>query len=179
MNLPKNPEEYALEHLNRSARFARCARSLAALAAGMLFFPVASCCFLRFRRSSLKSLKNRPPSFQNHPQNHPKSFKKRARNLQKTTPEASQIHPKTLQNRGLEVVWAALGAMVPLPSLFFQFLEASWGRLGRVLAASWALLRRLGGVSGASWALLGASWGRLGASWRSLGADFPSKREPN
>ena len=38
VNLPKNPEEYAFEHLNRSARFARCARSLAALAAGMLFF---------------------------------------------------------------------------------------------------------------------------------------------
>ena len=37
VNLPKNPEEDASEHLNRSARFARCARSLAALAEGILF----------------------------------------------------------------------------------------------------------------------------------------------
>ena len=29
LNLPENTEEYALKHLNRSGRFARCARSLA------------------------------------------------------------------------------------------------------------------------------------------------------
>ena len=45
--------------------------------------------------------------------------------LQKTTHDS-----KTLQSRGLEVVWAVLGAMVPLPSLFFMFLEASWNILG-------------------------------------------------
>ena len=153
MNLPKNPEEYAFEHLNRSAR---CWYAV---------FPVASC-FLWFRRSSLKSSKNRPPSFQNHPQNHPKSFKKRPRNFQKTTPEPSQIHPKTLQNRGLEVVWAALGAMVPLPPVFSLFLEASWG----VLGASWWRLGRSSGRLGRSWERLGRSWGRLGGVLGRLGA---------
>ena len=42
------------------------------------------------------------------------------------------------------MVWAALGAMVPLPPLFSLFLEASWG-------------------------VLGASWWRLGRSWERLG----------
>ena len=62
------------------------------------------------------------------------------------------------------MVWAALGAMVPLPSLFFLFLEASWGVLGafgEVLGASWALLGRLGGVLGR----LGGVLGRLGGRW--------------
>ena len=68
-----------------------------------------------------------------------------------------QIGPTSLQNRGLEVVWADLGAMVPSPCYFFLFLEASWGALGA-----------LGGVLGASWALLGTSWGRLGRSWGRL-----------
>ena len=76
------------------------------------------------------------------------------------------------------MVWAALGAMVPLPPVFSLFLEASWGVLGASwwrlgaswgrIGASWGRLgrswRRLGGVLGASWALLGASLGRLGAS---------------
>ena len=80
----------------------------------------------------------------------------------KSNPTSSQnllqIGPTSLQNRGLEVVWADLGAMVPSPCYFFLFLEASWGVLGA-----------FGGVLGASWALLGASWGCLGRSWGRLG----------
>ena len=73
------------------------------------------------------------------------------------------------------MVWAALGAMVPLPSLFFLFFEASWGVLGAfggVLGASWALLGRLGDVLGASWERLGRSWGRLGGVLGRLGASW-------
>ena len=56
------------------------------------------------------------------------------------------------------MVWAALGAMVPLPSLFLLFFEASWGVLGA-----------FGGVLAARGRVLGASWERLGRSWRHLG----------
>ena len=42
--------------------------------------------------------------------------------------------------------------------------------LGGVLEPSWeASWRRLGGVLAASWRRLGASWSSLGASWRVLG----------
>ena len=75
------------------------------------------------------------------------------------------------------MVWAALGAMVPLPSPFFLFLEASWGVLGTsggVLGTSWALLEaswgRLGSVSGALGGVLGAPWGVLGHLGGVLGA---------
>ena len=79
VNLPENPEEYALKHLNRSARFARCARSLAALADGMLFFlwrRVVSCGFGEA----------------------PKILEKSTSKLPKSSPKPSQIHPKTDQN---------------------------------------------------------------------------------
>ena len=66
------------------------------------------------------------------------------------------------------MVWAALGAIMFLPSLFFLFLEASWGVLGTsrgVLGTTWALLGaskgRLGSVLGALGCVLGASWGVL------------------
>ena len=93
----------------------------------------------------------------------------------KSNPTSSQnllqIGPTSLQNRGLEVVWADLGAMVPSPCYFFHFLEASWGVLGV-----------LGGVWSASWALLGASWELLEASWGRLGPNdvqMMSKLCPN
>ena len=47
-------------------------------------------------------------------------------------------------------------------------MEASWGRLGGVLAATWRVLAGSWGVVEASGGVLGASWGRLGASWRAL-----------
>ena len=58
VNLPQNPEEYALEQLNRSARFARCARSLAALADRMLLFlwrRVVSCVSVKLPKILQKS----------------------------------------------------------------------------------------------------------------------------
>ncbi|MEC8777434.1 MAG: hypothetical protein VXX28_00265 [Verrucomicrobiota bacterium] len=79
VNLPENPEEYALKHLNRSARFARCARSLAALADGMLFFlwrRVVSCGFGEA----------------------PKILEKSTSKLPKSSPKPSQVHQKTDQN---------------------------------------------------------------------------------
>ena len=140
VNLPENPEEYALKHLNRSARFARCARSIAALADGMLFFPVASCCLLWFPRSSQKSMKNLPTSFQNHPQNHPES-----------TREPPKIRTKTLSKRDLE--WIAL--RIAFVALFSSDL-----------AASWALSRASGDQLGAVLGRLGASWSRPGTASR-------------
>ena len=128
MNLPKNPEEYAFEHLNRSARFARCARRWYAV------FPVTSCCFLRFRWSCLKSSKNRPPSFQNHPQNHPKSFKtkKRPRNFQKRP----QNPPKSTPKRSKIEVWRWFGRLLGRWCLFRPFFSCFLKPLGGVVAAT-------------------------------------------
>ena len=145
------------------AALARCARRRHAV------FPVASCCFLWFRRSSQKSLKNLPPSFQNHPQNLPKSIRK-----------PTKIRPKTLQKRGLEGIALRI-AFVPL---FSSDLAASWAlsrasgdHLGAVLERLGASWSRPGAASGRSWAVLGASWGVLahlgdvlGASWGILEA---------
>ena len=75
----------------------------------------------------------------------------------KSNPTSSQnllqIGPTSLQNRGLEVVWADLGAMVPSPCYLFLLLVASWGvvgAFGRVLGALGSVLGALGGVLGAS-----------------------------
>ena len=49
----------------------------------------------------------------------------------------------------------------------------SWGVLGCLGAASWAVLGRFVGVLrrlGSSWAVFGAVLGYLGPSWRRLGA---------
>ena len=90
VNLPENPEEYALKHLNRSARFARCARSLAALADGMLFFlwrRVVSCGFGEAPKILEKSTSKLP-----------KSSSKPSQILQKTTSKLSKNDPRTLPN---------------------------------------------------------------------------------
>ena len=93
-------------------------------------------------------------------------MKRTIKNHQKILEKSLKNHQKIDQNRGLEVVWAALGEMVPLPSLFFLFLEASWG----VLGACGGVLGALGGVLGASWGVLGHLGGVLGASCGILAA---------
>ena len=51
--------------------------------------------------------------------------------IQKSIKNRSKIHPKTLQNRGLEASWERLGALMPFPCFFFPFFGASWAMLGR------------------------------------------------
>ena len=122
-----------------------------------------------FRSCSLKLLKNRRPSFQNHPQNHPESTRK-----------PSKIRPKTLQKLGLEgiVLRIAFGPFF-LSDLWASWAVsgASWDHLGAVLGRLGASWSRPGTTSGRSWAVLGASWGVLvhlggvlGASWGILEA---------
>jgi len=146
------------------AALARSLRSPTAccFSCGVVLFPVVSV-------KLPKSLKNLPPSFQNHPQNLPKSIRK-----------PTKIRPKTLQKLGLEgiVLRIAFGPFF-LSDLWASWAVsgASWDHLGAVLgrlAASWS---RPGTTSGRSWAVLGASWGVLahlggvlGASWGILEA---------
>ena len=130
---------------------------------------MAPYCFQRFRSCSLKLFKNRRPSFQNHPQNHPESIRK-----------PSKIRPKTLQKLGL----GGIVLRIAFGPLFFSDLWASWAvsgaswdHLGAVLGCLGASWSRPGTTSGRSWAVLGASWGVLahlggvlGASWGILEA---------
>ena len=65
VNPPKNPKEYSFEHLNRSARFAHCARSLAAVADRMLLFlwrRVVSCVSVKLPQIIEKSTSKLPNS---------------------------------------------------------------------------------------------------------------------
>ena len=148
--------------------------SLAALARSLR--SPTSCCFscdvVLFSVVSVKlpkSLKNRPPSFQNHPQNLPKSIRK-----------PTKIRPKTLKKRDLE----GIALRIAFVSLFSSDLAASWAlsrasgdQLGAVLGRLGASWSRPGTASGRSWAVPGASWGVLehlgdvlGASWGILEA---------
>ena len=160
VNLPENPEEYALKHLNRSARFARCARSLAALADGMLFFlwrRVVSCGFGEA----------------------PKILEKSTSKLPKSSPKPSQIHPKTDQNPPKNSLKTRSGMDCASDRFCVSFFLGSGGVLGafaRLWGPTWSRLGASGGVLEPSWhglgAVLGRPWGvlgRLGASWGRLG----------
>ena len=160
VNLPENPEEYALKHLNRSARFARCARSLAALADGMLFFlwrRVVSCGFGEA----------------------PKILEKSTSKLPKSSPKPSQIHPKTDQNPLKNTLKTRSGKDCASDRFYASFFPGSGGVLDvfvRLLGSSWSRLGASGGVLEPSWhglaAVLGRPWsvsGCLGASWGRLG----------
>ena len=95
----------------------------------------------------------------------PKAFKKQLYIFQ----NLDQSVAKMVQNRGLEGVWGAFGALLgvtwlrgpcgPLPGCLlgssWAALEASWAPLGR-------LLNRLWHQVGASWRLLEATRKRLG-----------------
>ena len=146
------------------AALARSLRSPTAccFSCGVVLFPVVS-------EKLPKSLKNLPPSFQNHPQNLPKSIRK-----------PTKIRPKTIKKRDLE--WIALRiAFVP------RFFLGSGGVLGafaRLWGPTWSRLEASGGVLDPSWhdlaAVLGRPWGVLGclgASWGRLGLDFRSNGE--
>ena len=164
------------------AALARSLRSPTAccFSCGVVLFPVVSV-------KLPKSLKNRPPSFQNHPQN--------SRNPSENRPKSA---PKSFKNEicnglrfgsflclGFPRIWRRLGRFrAPLGTI----LGPSWGVLGRLGAV---LVRPRGGLGpslgrlGASWCILGASWERLGASWKRFGTistkkfDFLSIFAPN
>ena len=163
VNLPKNPEEYALKHLNRSARFARCARSLAALADGMLFFlwrRVVSCGFGEA----------------------PKILEKSTSKLPKSSPKPSQIHPKTDQNPPKTPLKTRSGMDCASDRFCASFFLGSGGVLGafaRLWGPTWSRLGASGCVLEPSWhglaAVLGRPWGVLGclgASWGRLVGDL-------
>ena len=130
VNLPENPEEYALKHLNRSARFARCARSLAALADGMLFFlwrRVVSCGFGEA----------------------PKILEKSTSKLPKSSPKPSQIHPKTDQNPPQNALKTRSGMDCASDRFCASFFLGSGGVLGafaRLWGPTWSRLGASGGV---------------------------------
>ena len=160
VNLPENPEEYALKHLNRSARFARCARSLAALADGMLFFlwrRVVSCGFGEA----------------------PKIIEKSTSKLPKSSPKPSQIHPKTDQDPPKNALKTRSGGDCASDRFCVSFFLGSGGVLGafaRLWGPTWSRLGASGSVLEPSWhglwAVLGRPWcvlGRLGTSWGRLG----------
>ena len=160
VNLPENPEEYALKHLNRSARFARCARSLAALADGMLFFLGRRVVYCGFGEA-------------------PKILEKSTSKLSKSSPKHSQSHPKTNQNPPKNALKTRSGMDCASDRFCASFFLGSGGVLGAFarlwgptwnrLGASWS---RPGTASGRSWAVPGASWGVLEHLWDVLGASW-------
>ena len=144
-SFPKAPE--------RSARFARCARSLAALASPWCVFVDFSLVFESFLILEIVSI----------------------------SIDLNWIFMPTWLHVGLifrllvhlGASWARLGCVL---GRLGCVLRRSWGFLG----ASWVVLGRLGNVLDASWAPLGSSWrglgrlltrlgGVLGASWNRLG----------
>ena len=121
-----------------------------------------------------KIQENRPPSFQNHPQNYPKSIRK-----------PPNIRPKTLQKRGLEGIalriafgprffldmGGILGGLARFLGQSWNRLRGFWNRLGEILARPRGGLRPSLGRLGASSGILGASRERLGTSWGRFGSD--------
>ena len=101
----------SLRPLARCARFTMVKNSM--LEASWDLLETFSCGFVLFLAVSMKLqkiLQNRPPSFQNHAQNYPKSPRK-----------PPKITPKTLQKRGLEGIALRIG----VGHLFCRI----WGRL--------------------------------------------------
>ena len=160
VTLPENPEEHALKHLNRSARFARCARSLAALADRMLLF-------LWRRVVSRVSVKL------------PEIIERSTSKLPKSSPKPSQIHPKTDQNPPKNPLKTRSGMDCASDRFRVSVFRGSGGVLGafaRLWGPTWSRLGASGSVLEPSWhglwAVLGRPWcvlGRLGTSWGRLG----------
>ena len=132
VNLPENPEEYALKHLNRSARFARCARSLTALADRMLFF--------LWRRVVSCGCGEAPKIYENS-----------TSKLSKSSPKPSQIDPKTDQNPLKNVVKTRSGMDCASDRFCASVFPQIWRRLGRFrallrtnLEPSWGVWGRFG-----------------------------------
>ena len=140
---PQGPE--------RSARFDRCARSLAALALRV------------FTGVSLAILDRQPPKRSaNLPQNPWKIELNTPQNPPQNPPESTPKPEKVEVWRGLRFRLLFVTFCAPPGGV----LGPSWG----VLGASWGRLKAaLGGLE-ASWGRLWASWNRLGASWNRLGA---------
>ena len=103
--------------------------------------------------------------------------------LGKSSSIPPKIHPKTLQNRPLNLKKSRSGRGCDLDCVFVSFcappggvlgpswgvLGASWGRLGAALGRLGDVLGHLGTVLEPSWGVLEPSWassGRLGASPR-------------
>ena len=145
------------------AALARSLRSPTAccFSCGVVLFPVVS-------EKLPKSLTNLPPSFQNHPQNLPKSIRKPTKICPKPSKNEiwNGLRFGSLLCLGFPRIWRRLGRFrAPLGTN----LEPSWGvwgRLGAVLARPRGGLGPSLGRLGVSWSILGTSWGRLGASWK-------------
>ena len=147
---------------------AALARSLAALADGMLFFlwrRVVSCGFGEA----------------------PKILEKSISKLPKSSPKPSQIHTKTDQNPPKNPLKTRSGMDCASDRFCVSVFRGSggvlgafarlWDQLGAVLGRLGASWNRPGTASGRSWAVPGASWGVLehlgdvlGASWGILEA---------